>query len=426
VTRSPRAGRPWAGPGEARGSLPPGTNTPPACRLAALGMVNALGSSAAEIWPRVRAGHRSGLTRRADLVPGQVLHVAEVRGPLPDLPRPLARYASRNNALALAAVRQIEAPVRAAAARFGAARVGVVAGTSTSGVADAERAMREYLDRGRLPAGFDYAQLEHGSLAAFLAAYLEVTGPAYTLSTACSSGAKALASGRALLELGVCDAVVAGGADSLCGMTTNGFWGLQLVSADPSLPFSVNRRGLTIGEGAAFFLLSREPGGAELLGVGECSEGYDMSAPQPDGAGAEAAMRAALLDAGLPPDRVSYVGLHGTGTRLNDSMESKAVSRLFGEKTWCSTSKPLVGHTLGASAPVELGCVWLMLEAGREGVYPLIPHCWDERPDSELPPLRLVRPGDRLVTTGRPVVLLNSFGFGGSNCSLVIAGASRC
>ncbi len=396
------------------------------CGLTALGMVNALGGSPAEIWPRVLAGERSRLTPRSDLVPGHVLHVAEVQDPLPDLPRHLRRYASRNNALALAAVRQIEGPVRAATADFGAGRVGVIVGTSTSGVADAERAMWQYLDGGRLPASFDYAQLEHGSLAVFLAAYLEVAGPAYTLSTACSSGAKALASARSLLELGLCDAVVAGGADSLCGMTTNGFWGLQLVSAEPSLPFSTNRRGLTIGEGAAFFLLTRGQGEVELLGVGECTEGYDMSAPEPDGVGAEAAMRAALLDAGLPPDRVSYVGLHGTGTRLNDSMESKAVFRLFGEKTWCSAAKALVGHTLGASAPIELGCAWLMLMTGREGVYPLIPHCWDDRPDPELPPLRLVQKGDRLVTTARPVVLLNSFGFGGSNCSLVIAGPPGC
>jgi len=397
-----------------------------ACGLRALGMVNALGGSPAEIWPRVLAGERSRLVPRSDLVPGHVLHVAEVLEPLPDIPPELRRYGSRNNALALAAVRQIEAPVRAAAAEFGAGRVGVIAGTSTSGVADAERAMRRYLGEGELPPSFDYAQLENGSLAVFLAAYLEITGPAYTLSTACSSGAKALASARSLLESGVCDAVVAGGADSLCGMTANGFWGLQLVSAEPSLPFSSNRGGLTIGEGAAFFLLTRGPGGIELLGVGESTEAYDISAPEPGGTGAEAAMRGALLDAGLPPDRVSYVGLHGTGTRLNDAMESRAASRLFGEKTWCSAIKALVGHALGASAAIELGCAWLMLTAGREGVYSLIPHCWDDQPDPELPPLRLAQKGDQLVTTARPVVLLNSFGFGGSNCSLVIAGPPGC
>jgi 3-oxoacyl-[acyl-carrier-protein] synthase-1 len=393
-----------------------------ACGLTALGMINGLGADPGEIWSRVLAGDQSRLTPRANLVAGRVLHVAEVRDALPALPSRLRRYASRTNALALATVRQIEDQVRAAAAEFGAGRVGVVVGTSTSGVGDAERAIRHYVEEGRLPPRFDYAQLEPGSLAVFLAAYLEVAGPAYTLSTACSSGAKALASARALLEVGVCDAVVAGGADSLCGMTTNGFWALQLVSAGPSVPFSANRAGLTLGEGAAFFLLTRGHGEIELLGVGECSEAYDMSAPEPNGVGAEAAMRAALLDAGLPPDRVSYVALHGTGTRLNDSMESRALFRLFGGKTWCSAGKPLVGHTLGASALIELGCAWLMLKAGRNGVYPLIPHCWDDSPDPELPPLRLVRKGDQLVTAARPVVLLNSFGFGGNNCSLVIGG----
>jgi 3-oxoacyl-[acyl-carrier-protein] synthase-1 len=148
-----------------------------------------------------------------------------------------------------------------------------------------------------------------------------------------------------------------------------------------------------------------------------------MSAPEPNGLGAEAAMHAALLDAGVPADRVSYAVLHGTGTRLNDSMESRAAFRLFGDKVWCSAIKPLVGHTLGASAMIELGCAWLMLTAGRDGVYKLIPHCWDDRPDSELPRLRLARKGDRLVTT-RPVVLLNSFGFGGNDSSVVIGGAA--
>jgi 3-oxoacyl-[acyl-carrier-protein] synthase-1 len=137
-------------------------------------------------------------------------------------------------------------------------------------------------------------------------------------------------------------------------------------------------------------------------------------------------MRAALTDAGVPPDRVSHVTLHGTGTRRNDSMESKAVYRLFGDKPWCSALKPLVGHALGASAPIELGLGWLALRAGRDGSYPLIPHLWDETPDPELPALRFVRAGERLVVAGPPVMLLNSFGFGGSNCCLVIGGTGWC
>lgn len=386
-------------------------------------MVNALGAAPETIWARALAGDRSRLSRRDDLVPGRALCVAAVQEPLPELPPGLARFACRNNALALAAVRQMEAPVRAAIAAFGPERVGVVVGTSTSGVGDAERAMREYVAEGRLPPTFDYVQLEHGGLAAFLAAYLGVSGPAYTLSTACSSGAKALASARSLLALDVCDAVVSGGADSLCGMTTNGFWGLQLVSSEPSNPFSANRRGLTIGEGAALFLLTRGPGPVALTGVGECTEGYEMSAPDPDGAGAETAMREALRDAGVEPAEVAYLGLHGTGTRLNDAMESKAVFRLFGSATWCSAGKALVGHTLGASGPVELGLTCLMLAHRRNGTLPLIPHCWDRAADPELPALRLAGPGDRAVVAGRPVVLLNSFGFGGNNCSLVVEGA---
>jgi 3-oxoacyl-[acyl-carrier-protein] synthase-1 len=385
-------------------------------------MITGLGATTDEIWSRVLAGDQSRLTPRSDLVAGRVLQVAEVREPLPDPPPHLRRYASRTNALALAAVRQIEEPVRAAIAAFGAHRVGVIVGTTTGGVGNAERALRYRSAGGRLPADFDYAQLELGGLAVFLAALLGTTGPAYTVSTACSSGAKALASARALLDMNVCDAVVAGAADSLCSMTTTGFWALQLVSPRPSVPFSSGRSGMTIGEGAAFFLVTRGDGEVGLLGMGECSEGYDMAAPEPGGLGAETAMRAALLDAGAPPGRVSYVALHGTGTRLNDSMESRAVFRVFGDQPSCSAIKPLVGHALGASAMIELGCVWVMLKRGRDGVYELIPHCWDDRPDPELLPLRLARKGDRVVTAARPVVLLNSFGFGGNNCSVVIGG----
>jgi 3-oxoacyl-[acyl-carrier-protein] synthase I len=392
----------------------------PPCRLAALGVVNALGADAETVWRGLVAGEPSRLSWHEELVPGRRLLVGAVWDPLPAIPAQLARYACRNNAMALAAVAQIEAPVRAALARHGAARVGVVVGTSTSGVADAEDAFRYRRAHGGLDPAFDYAQLEFGGLAAFLAEHLGVSGPAYTLSTACSSGARALASARSLLAMGLCDAVVAGAADTLCGLTSNGFSALQAVCDGVTNPCSKNRAGLTLGEGAAMFLLLPEPGGIQLTGAGESSEAHHMSAPEPTGAGAEAAMRSALADAGLAPDAIAYLNLHGTGTPLNDVMECQAVERVFGTKLPVSSTKPLVGHTLGAAGALEAAFCWLMLERSAGGVLELPPHYWDGARDPEIPEVKLVGKGESVHLDGPLRVMTNSFGFGGNNCTLVL------
>ncbi len=393
---------------------------PPPCRLRALGMVNALGSGAGEIWPRLLAGDQSGLTHRDDLVPGRAMLVGDVKTALPDVPDALGRYRCRNNRLSLAALAQIERELRATLAAVGPARVGVVMGTSTSGVSDAEAALRHHASTGRLAREFDYPQLEFGGAAGFVGAWLGAKGPVYTLSTACSSGARALASARSLLALGVCDAVVAGGTDTLCGLTTNGFSALQAISDEPPNPMSENRKGLTLGEGSAVFLVTRESGGIQLEGVGESSEAHHMSAPDPDGLGAETAMRHALADAGLAPADVAYVNLHGTGTPLNDAMESAAVVRVFGESTPCSSTKALVGHTLGAAGAMEAAFCWLALAESEAGELALLPHVWDGRRDPALAKLRLADKGERAVARGAMHLLTNSFGFGGNNCTLIL------
>jgi len=393
-----------------------------ACSLGALGMVNALGSSCDEIWPRLLAGDQSRLAPRKDLVPGRELIVGEVAGALPEIPAALHQYACRNNALALAALRQIEGAVEGATRRFGPARVAVVAGSSTSGVSDAEQSIRHRERTGSLRREFDYAQLEFGGLAGFVAAQLGIRGPSYALSTACSSGARALASARSLLALGICDAVVAGACDSLSSLTTGGFSALQAVSHQITNPCSRNRSGLTLGEGAAFFLLTRDPGGVQLLGVGESSEAHHMSAPDPSGAGAESAMRSALSDAGLQPEAISYLNLHGTGTPKNDQMECRAVDRVFGAELARSSTKPLVGHTLGAAGATEAGFCWMMLRSVENGEIGVAPHCWDGATDPELPPQHLARQGERVAVGARGAVMSNSFGFGGNNCVLVLGG----
>jgi 3-oxoacyl-[acyl-carrier-protein] synthase-1 len=385
-----------------------------------MGIITALGDGVEATWPRLAAADRSRLSVREDLVPGRRVIVADVRDPLPAIPASLHRYACRTNQLVLAALRQIEPALRAMASSIPPDRIAVVIGTSTSGVASAEQAVAEHARTGALPADFDCLQLEQGGVAEFVAACIGARGPAYTLSTACSSSAKAVTSARALLALGLCDAVVTGGADSLCGLTANGFHALQAIASAPSNPFSVNREGLTLGEGAAVFLMTRDASGIQVVGAGEASDAFHMSAPDPEGAGAATAMRGALDDAGVAPDAVCYLNLHGTGTALNDSMESLAVHRVFGGSVACSSTKPLVGHTLGASGAVELAFCAMMLGRWRPGALPLLPHAWDGVADPALPSLRFVETGESLDAASPAFVMSNSFGFGGNNCALLL------
>jgi 3-oxoacyl-[acyl-carrier-protein] synthase-1 len=394
---------------------------PTPCAITAVGIATALGVGLEATWTRLVEGDQSRLSVRDDLVPRRAVVVGQILEPLAPIPTGLARYACRTNALSLTALTSILPSVRAAIGRVGAARVGVVMGSTTSGVDAAEAAVEQALLAGPLPDWFDYAQLELGGVAGFVAAWLGTGGPAYTVSTACSSGAKAVASGRALLALGVCDAVVAGGSDALCRLTANGFTALQAVADQPSNPFSANRRGLTLGEGSAVFLLERRAGGVQVLGAGESSDAFHMSSPDPEGHGAAAAMQQALAEAGLQPADIAYLNLHGTGTPLNDAMESRAVRRVFGDVAVpCSSTKPLVGHTLGAAGAVELAFACMMLERRTAAGLPLPPHCWDGVPDPELPALRFAVKGEHAPAAERMAVLSNSFGFGGNNCAVVL------
>ncbi len=394
------------------------------CALAALGMVNALGTSLDEIWPRLVAGDQSRFRLRDDLVPGEARWFGGVEEELPAIPAPLDAYACRANRLALAAYAGIREAVEASKTRFGAGRVGVVVGSSTSGIAEAQTAFAQWSRGGTLPGSFHLVQLELGGVAEFLARIAGTEGPRCTLSTACSASAKALVSARALLELDVCDAVVAGGVDTLCGLTASGFVSLQAVAKGITNPMSRNRSGLTLGEGAALFLVTREPGGVQLLGAGESSDAHHMSAPEPHGKGAEACMRAALADADLEPGAIAYLNLHGTGTPLNDASESAAVERVFARPVPCSSTKSLTGHALGASGAVEAGLCWMMLRRtdGERIVPP--PHRWDGERDPDLPPLALVSEGTWIDAAPPAAIMSNSFGFGGSNCSVILGGAS--
>ena len=388
-------------------------------RLRTLGMVNCLGRSTTAIRDRMLRGDRRGFTQREDLVPGRTVWVGAVQEALEPVPAQWQAFASPTGQLVLEAYRQIADQVAGCAAVYGFDRIGIVLGSSTSGIAVGEGAVLYHHDHGCFPAGYHYSQQEPGAAGELLAQASVIRGPAFTVSTACSSGAKALASAANLLDLGICDAVIAGGADALCRMTLNGFSVLELISDFICDPMSGARAGITIGEGACLFLMTAEPGGIQLLGVGESSDAYHMSAPDPEGRGAELAMRGALEAAGLTADDICYINLHGTGTVQNDLMESKAVARIFPPHTPCSSSKGQIGHTLGAAGAIEAGFCWLALDAAADDV-PLPPHCWSGTPDASLAPLALVASGQRIPRRNVTAMLSNSFAFGGSNCSVII------
>lgn len=390
--------------------------------LNALGLLCALGEGKQAVADALFAGDTSGMRAETGWVSERSLTVGAVHADLPAMPPGFETAHSRNNQLLLAAARQIEPELRAAIARYGTHRVGLVLGTSTSGIREAGDSIARHVNEGDLPAEYDYTQQEMAAPATFLADWLKLSGPVYCQSTACTSSARALLSAHRLLRMGLCDAVICGGVDSLCRLTLNGFSSLEAVSPGPCNPFSVNRNGINIGEAAALFLMTREPAPIAFCGGGATSDAHHISAPHPDGLGARGAMEKALLGAGLTADRIDYLNLHGTATRHNDSMESKAVQALFPHGLPCSSSKPMTGHTLGAAGALEAAFCWLTLsEYNRDGLLP--PHIWDGQGDPELAPLELVQIGARLPRTQGRHLMSNSFAFGGNNVALILGDA---
>ncbi len=383
--------------------------------LNALGMINALGAGKAEVGAGLFAGDTSGMQSQEGFLFEQKVMTGAVSQGLPDITGKLASYDSRNNRMLLAAMQEIETEIRAAIDTYGPDRVAVILGTSTSGISDNEPGIAEKVQSGSFPDGFDYHRQDNASLALFTRSYFGLTGLAMTISTACTSSAKTLASARRMMAAGLCDAAIVGGADTLCRLTMNGFASLDLLSPELCNPFSQNRNGINIGEGAAIFLMSREPSPVRLVGIGETSDAYHMSTPDPEGLGAVSAMRQALDQSGFTPEDIAYLNLHGTATELNDSVEAKAVYDLLGAVP-CSSTKPLTGHTLGAAGSTELGFLWLALQS-ESGMLP--PHIWDEAVDPELPLLNLVPTG--MAAPDARAMMTNSFAFGGNNISVILS-----
>jgi 3-oxoacyl-[acyl-carrier-protein] synthase-1 len=341
------------------------------------------------------------------------------------LPDHLRAFDCRNNRLAQLGLEQdgFLAAVETSAERWGRERIGVFIGTSTSGILETEIAFRARDSLGGgLPAGFDYEHRQNSfSVSDYVRRRLELTGPAASLCTACSSSAKAFAVAQRLIEANLIDAAVVGGVDSLCLTTMYGFQALQLMARTACRPFDRARDGLSIGEAAAFALIERmlpatravhQPGNAALLllGAGESSDAHHMSAPHPEGAGARMAMQRALDAAGLSPADIDYINLHGTGTPSNDAAEARAVASLFGAGTPCSSTKAATGHTLGAAGALEAVICLLVL---RHGVLPAGLNL------TELDALCPINYLTRSRRTSPDVALSNSFGFGGVNCTLL-------
>jgi 3-oxoacyl-[acyl-carrier-protein] synthase-1 len=367
---------------------------------------------------------RSGLTPcafesvRLDTYIGEVTGVGAAA-----LPAALAEFECRNNRLAWLALSQdgFSDAVARSSACYGHARVGVFLGTSTSGILDSELAYRRRdAVSGALPADFRYRGAHNTfSLAAFVQRALGLSGPAAVISSACSSSAKVFASAQRAIATGVVDAAVVGGVDSLCLTTLYGFHSLQLVSPTPCRPFDTARDGISIGEAAAFALLepsapSLDAQAVLLLGSGESSDAYHMSSPPPDGRGARAAMLAALAVAALEPQDIQYINFHGTATPSNDAAEAQAVASVFGSAVPGSSTKGATGHTLGAAGALEAVICTLAL---RDGLMP--GGVGTRQVDPALPVQYLTENRGTALTR----VLSNSFGFGGSNCSLILARA---
>lgn len=363
---------------------------------------------------------RSGLapcrfeTARLDTYVGQIPDelLAPVRADL-------AAFDCRNNRIAQLCLRQdgFDQRVLAAREQYGPDRIGVFLGTSTSGIHETELAYRQRDAHGALPREFRYATTHNTfSVAWFVQEYLGLSGPSMAISTACSSSAKAFGSAARMIAAGLCDAAIVGGVDSLCLTTLYGFGSLGLLSPVACRPFDVERDGISIGEGAALVLLEQQPdpraaGPVAMLGIGESSDAYHMSTPHPEGLGAQLAMLQALKNAQLEPGAVDYINLHGTGTRSNDITEDKAVCAVFGHDTPCSSTKGWTGHTLGACGAIEAILCVLAIEHG------LMPGSVNTRTlDPEMGLRYLLKDRTQPVS----IAMSNAFGFGGTNCSLVL------
>jgi len=380
----------------------------------ALGVCNPLGSNCSEVADNLFNGKQDRFTLRDDLLQDAVVYVGQVNTELPSLADYPSHFQSRNNQLALHAFLQIEDTLAEFRQQFSDERIGVILGTSTSGIDQGERAMLELQQAGKFPSDFNYRLQETSNVAEFICFHAQLQGYNSVISTACSSSAKTFITAAEMLNMGLLDVVIVGGVDSLCGMTINGFSALESTSKSICRPSSLNRDGINIGEAATLAVLSKTKSKIRFYAGGESSDAHHMSAPHPEGKGAIQAMQQALDNANLQATDIDYINLHGTATPKNDEMEAIAVSTLFPSQLFASSSKGNIGHTLGAAGATELAFCCLVLEHQK-----LAPHIWDGIADPDIPQLNWVSDVDASEQRIR-FCLSNSFAFGGNNVSLII------
>ena len=369
-----------------------------------LGFVCALGGDRNTIMENAIAGNTDGMFS----------HPANIDGS--SVPFGTAPVESKSDVrfqdLILVALNQISDDVEKLKTQFDTCRLGIVIGASNTAVHEAMHQITDFMRDGHMSERFTTSELELGWPAEFLREVTGFMGPCYTISTACSSGIKAFASARSLIENDVCDAVLVGGVDGRCDFALNGFWALESLSANHTNPMSENREGINLGECAALFIMKRGDAGISILGVGESSDAYHPTAPDPSGDGAMASMRAAMADANLTPDNIDYINMHGTGTVANDAMESHAIYNIFGNKVPCASTKPLTGHCLGAAGACSVAIAWLMIKYGF-----IVPHVYDGKFAHDCASINLVTSGAKCEIN---TVMCNAFAFGGSNASIII------
>lgn len=395
------------------------------------GVMSCAGNNIDQLWDAVTTGCQSGI-KKVTACNGEEYFAARIDDAV--LQPSGGRYDMKIIRIENAALEQIADDINAVKSRYGAERVAVCIGSCDNGTEFSLANHRKYFTDGEFPKDYNIEVQGADYVSTFVAEKFGLKGPVVTFATACSSSAGAIIKAAEMIKAGIADAAIVGGIDIASDTTLIGFSALEAVSSEITNPFSKNRHGITLGDGAAFFVLSREPistlrlrSGTEtvkLLGWGESADAYHMTSPDPSGAGAEKAIRRALENSGLATSDIGYINLHGTGTKFNDSMEAKAVAAIFGEKAVpVSTTKPVTGHTLGAAAALEAAICWKALteNSGKNNIQlPL--QVWDGEQDEELPALNIV--DGKSGADGEPgelkVCLSNSFAFGGANACLVI------
>lgn len=386
-------------------------------------IISSLGCGVDEHIEALLASKDDYLTANDRWVPGKNFLYGAVNLPLRQFPADLnPDLHSRNNQLLWQALAQIDEDIHSAIAEYGADRIGIVLGTSTTGADENLVAFKQGFSTGNWAnSSFNQAKQLLSSPADFVADIYGLSNVHYGISTACTSGARALISAARLLRLGVCDAVICGGVDTLSHLTINGFNALNVLSPRRSQPFTAMRDGINIGEAACIFIMTRDPvKGLPLLGYGCSSDAYHMSSPRPDALGARKAIRQALEQANISADVIGWVNLHGTGTEQNDAMEALAIHAELGEQISCASTKPLTGHTLAAAGALEAAFLWIMVskQINKAGYLPHHRACSEL--DPALPLIYLTRYREQFSNDSARIALSTSFAFGGNNTALII------